>query len=159
MPAAYLPISLAVAGAITTRSAVWPRRVCGIGSAPPASAPAKCGSARPDASAENVERADEPLRVGGEHRAHVHAGIDQTPADLDCLVRRDAAGDAQDDSRGYHRRPGTAGIGSGRSVARVVGGETAPTLLGRFVVVDRLDALVRDLAGRDLFHRDRQRLA
>ena len=32
MPAAYAPMSRAVAGATTTRSADWPRRVCGMGS-------------------------------------------------------------------------------------------------------------------------------
>ena len=50
MPAAYLPMSFAVAGATTTRSAVWPRRVCGIGSGPPKS-DVRAGS---DASAEKV---------------------------------------------------------------------------------------------------------
>ena len=50
MPAAYLPSSFAVAGATTTRSALWPSRVCGIGSGP-SNSEVRAGS---DASAENV---------------------------------------------------------------------------------------------------------
>ena len=34
MPCAYLPSTAAVAGATITRSACWPRWVCGIGSGP-----------------------------------------------------------------------------------------------------------------------------
>ena len=118
MPAAYLPMSLAVAGATTTRSAVWPRRVCGIGSGPPNS-DVRAGS---EASAENVSAPTNRCASVGEHGHDVHAGVDEPPADLDRLVRRDAAGDAEDDSTGHsdagHRYGRQFGPGSGRGVAR-----------------------------------------
>ena len=50
MPAAYAPITLAVAGATTTRSACWPSRVCGMGSSS-SNSDVWTGS---DAKAENV---------------------------------------------------------------------------------------------------------
>ena len=103
------------------------------------------------------ERADEALRVVGEHRRDVDAGVDEPPADLDRLVGRDPAGDAEDDPR--HGRPSRhaaaqAGVSAAASAAAA---STSASSAARVLV--GVDALVHDLAGRDLFERDRQRLA
>ena len=84
----------AVAGATTTRSQFWPSRVCGIGSGP-SNSDVRAGS---DASAEKVERPDEPGGAGGQDGHDVGAGVDQAAADLDGLVGGDPARNAEDDA-------------------------------------------------------------
>ena len=63
------------------------------------------------------ECADEALRVIGEHRRDVHAGVDEAPADLDRLVRGNSPTYTQDDPghRGRHRSPGGSGGRVGRA--------------------------------------------
>ena len=158
MPAAYLPSSFAVAGATTTRSAVCPRRVCGIGSGP-SNSDVRAGS---DASAENVTRADEALRVVGEHRRDVRAGVDQPAADLDGLVRGDPAATRRGRRAGRAARSGSApwrdgSAGLGARRARC--GRRPSAAVGRVVDLVGSMRLELDLAGRDLLERDRQRLA
>ena len=77
-----------------TRSAVWPRRVCGMGSASSHSEVCTGSEARAD------ERgaADEALGPLGHDGHDVGAGVDQPAADLDGLVGRDPAGDAEHDA-------------------------------------------------------------
>ena len=47
------------------------------------------------------DRADETLRVLGEDRRHMDAGVDEAPAHLDRFVGRDPAADPEDDVRGH----------------------------------------------------------
>ena len=77
-----------------TRSACWPSLVWGIGEASSHSERLH----RLGGQGRERHRADEPRRLVGQHRRHVHAGVDQLPADLDRLVGGDATADAEDDA-------------------------------------------------------------
>ena len=94
-PSAYRASRSAVAGATTTTSAHWPRRVCGIGSCSSPKSEVLAGWA---ASAVKRERRDEGRRGLGEHGRDLAARVGQSAADLDGLVGGDAAGDPEDDA-------------------------------------------------------------
>ena len=92
------------------------------------------------------ERADEALRVVGEHRRDVDAGVDEPAADLDRLVRGDPAADTEYDPG--HR---TLRLGSGDSLRPALGQADASGVASTISTATssaarlraRLDALVR----------------
>ncbi len=93
VPVAYDAIRRAVAGATTIKSALWPRRVCGLGS-PLSYSEVSAGS---EATAENVAAPTKLGGVGRENRRHVRARVDESAADLYGLVCGDAAAYPQND--------------------------------------------------------------
>ena len=110
IPAAYAPINRAVAGATRTRSACWPRRVCGIG----IGAAEELGARGFRCERREGERGDEAGRGLGEHRRDVEAGVDEAAAHLDRLVRGDAAAH----TRGRPARAATLGAARPRVLRR-----------------------------------------
>ena len=109
-PVASFAIVFAVAGAITMRSAACPMAdVAHLGDAL-----VEVGVHR--VAGDRLERraTDEAQRALGRHDVHVVPGEHERADDADGLVRRDAAGDADDDverrhPRGAIRRSGGAG--------------------------------------------------
>ena len=101
MPAAYAPITRAVAGATTTRSAALAEAVCGIGSV----LAEQLDAGRLGRERREGRRTDEAGRVRGEDRRDVRAGVDEAAADLDRLVGGDPAADAEDDGSARHSDP------------------------------------------------------
>ena len=87
-------MSRAVAGATTTTSAAWPRRVCGIGSRSDQSE--VCDRLGRERGQRDL--ADEAGGAPRHDGRDVRAGVDQPAADLDGLVGGDPAADAQDDA-------------------------------------------------------------
>ena len=87
MPAAYLPSTRAVAGATTMRSAAWPRRVCGMGSALVPQRVWAGSEPRAEKVTAPTKRVASSVRTG----LHVGAGVDEPAAHLDRLVGGDPA--------------------------------------------------------------------
>ena len=108
-PPAYAPISRAVAGATTIRSARRPRLVCGIGS-PESHSEMRAGS---EASAENVRAPTNRVASGVSTGRHERAGVDESTADLDRFVSGDAPRYPQDDATAgdrHDRAPAANGL-------------------------------------------------
>ena len=127
-------------GTTTTRSAPWPSRVCGIGSAS-SNSDVWTGS---DASAENVTSPTKRGGARGQHRHDVGPLVDEAAADVDRLVGGDAAGDTEDDAPpvehcGPTRQPAPSAVASPSAGS--------------------LGCTHHDLVAGDLLEGDRQRLA
>ena len=156
-PWAALASRSAVAGATTTRSAVWPIRTCGTSWT---SVQTSVATGLPDSAAQ-VAAPTNSQRRGGRDDGDVVAGLGEPAQQLAGLVRRDAAADAEDDARpGLGGRPSAAvlvssTVGSAVGRRRLGGlGGRRPRRRARLGV----DVLAGQQVVVDLAQRDRQRL-
>ena len=161
MPAAYLPSTLAVAGATITRSALWPRRVCGIGSGRTVEQRRAGGLRR---QRRERERADEPQRAGGEHRRRrarrrrPGGGRPRRPCRRRC--RRSRRGRCAS----LAPRSGLCAFACDPASDGGLGGRRPPAAAASAAAISASSSSVGsghrlDLADLDLLHRDRERLA
>ena len=126
MPAAYLPMQ--PGGGRRDDDEVGVLAEAGVRDrvSGPSNSEVRAGS---DASAENVSAPTKRVASSVSTGHDVHAGVDEPAADLDGLVRRDPAGDAEDDPPaardvGRGSRRGSAGV-VGRGVVAGRGGSTS----------------------------------